>query len=147
METNNLGHILLALIRGSKRYFGCGVGKGRVAVSVSGDIYPCHRFAGHDDMKMGNIAEYRVEGLNDYHLDTVDNRTKCLVCWARYLCGGGCLYNNKALTGDTRVPDDNYCTMVQRSIETALYMYSRLDDGDKEYIKNACKAIEEGRLP
>jgi radical SAM protein with 4Fe4S-binding SPASM domain len=38
-----------------------------VSVSISGDIYPCHRFTGQEDAKLGNIEDYKCDGMNDYH--------------------------------------------------------------------------------
>lgn len=40
-----------------KRISGCGAGHEYVAISPSGDVYPCHQFVGNEDFKMGNIMK------------------------------------------------------------------------------------------
>lgn len=147
MEMNRAGHMLRPIITGEKRYFGCGIGRGMVGISISGDIYPCHRFAGQDDAKMGNIADYKAEGPNDYHRSIVNNLPKCSVCWAKYFCGGGCFYDNKSRTGDMHIPDILYCDEMKRGMETAIYISTRLDEGDKEYIIKTCNDLMDDKLP
>ncbi len=147
LEANRAGHMIMPIIAGEKRYFGCGIGRGMRGVSVSGDIYPCHRFAGQDDMKMGNIADYNVEGANDYYRSIVANLPKCSVCWAKYFCGGGCAYDNKSRTGDMHMPDISYCEEIKAAMETAIYISTQLDEGDKEYIKQTYKDIVDDKLP
>jgi uncharacterized protein len=121
---------------GRKRHYSCGIGKGMVGISITGDIYPCHRFAGQDDIRMGNIDEYRAEGLTDYHRAGVDQLPVCRSCWARYYCGGGCLYRNKALTGDMYRPDDLDCREEKALIKGLIHLYHQLDEDDREYLKN-----------
>src|SRR5208283_2933517 len=36
---------------------------------------------------------------------------------------------------------------INPCIRRSLYMYSQLDDGDEEYIKNICGDIKEDKLP
>ena len=89
-------------------------------------------------MRMGNIADCRAE-LNDYHLAVVDNLPGCRGCWARYLCGGGCFYDNKAHTGDMRQPDTLDCTEKKAMFEGLIHVYCQLDDEDKAYVKDLLK--------
>lgn len=114
----------------------CGVGKGLVAVTRNGDLYPCHRFAGQEDMKLGNIDSYKVNGINDYHRAAVDNLPECKRCWARYSCGGGCFYESKASTGDIHQPDRSYCKEMKALLETAIPVAVQLDAADSLYLQN-----------
>ena len=102
-------HLLAALAEGKRRHAACGIGRGLHAVAVNGDVYPCHRFVGLTDVRLGHIQDYRVNGLNDYHRAVVENLPVCRTCWARYLCGGGCFYDNRARTGDMHRPDPSFC--------------------------------------
>ncbi|RPJ83748.1 MAG: radical SAM protein [Acidobacteria bacterium] len=147
VEQGDPARSLVPLVTGQKRYFTCGVGKWFAAVSVSGDIYPCHRFVGQDDTRMGTIADYRADGLNEYHRSTVDALPQCSVCWARYLCGGGCAYENKSRTGDRRMSDALSCAEMRATLETGLALYARLDDDDREFLKDAYQSIVKDRLP
>ena len=49
-----------------KRVSGCGVSTEYLAVTPTGDLYPCHQFVGDDEMIVGNI----YEGIT--HPETVD---------------------------------------------------------------------------
>ncbi|MEA4856156.1 MAG: radical SAM protein [Solidesulfovibrio sp.] len=55
------------LLIGQKRHYGCGIGKDMLGIAVNGDIYPCHRFVGLRDMRLGNIADYTPGEPNAYH--------------------------------------------------------------------------------
>lgn len=146
-EPGVTGRMLLPIILGRKLHFGCAIGKSMAAISVSGDVYPCHRFVGQVDMKMGHIADYKVTGLNDYHRNSVRALPKCSGCWARHLCGGGCFYDNKARTGDMRIPDGLFCIEKMSALQKALYVYAQLDDGDKDYVRDIYRDVVDDTLP
>jgi uncharacterized protein len=140
--------LMAEIISGQKRYYGCGVGKGMAAVSVTGDIYPCHRFAGLADMRLGNVADYRAGKLNDYHRAVVDHLPECRGCWARYYCGGGCSYHNKATTGDMHRPDVLACREKKAMFEGLIHVYCNLSEADREYVKEILKDLrQEDRRP
>lgn len=126
-----------------KHYYGCGIGKGMAAISATGDIYPCQRFVGQEKMCMGNIGNYSAGGLNDYYRAVVDQFPECRYCWARYFCGGGCSYANKAHTGDMHRPDSLDCRERKATFEGLIHVYCQLDDSDKEYVKDILKDVTE----
>lgn len=130
---------LASLFSGQKRLHSCGVGKGMAGVTINGDIYPCHRFAGLTHFRMGNIADYQAGAINDYHRAIVDNLPKCRVCWARYYCGGGCFYQNLATTGDMHRASELDCRELQILLEGLIHVYCQLDEADREYVKALAK--------
>ena len=135
-----VGALVGQMISGAKRHVDCGVGMTMVAITAAGDLYPCHRFAGQEDMKQGHIDSYRVDGgLNDYHRAVVDNLPECKDCWVRYACGGGCFYESKAATGDIHRPDPSLCRQTKALMEMAIPLYCQLDAADREYVKDSLK--------
>lgn len=130
-----VGFFVRRLISRSKRHYYCGIGRGMAAITTSGNIYPCHRFAGQEDMKLGNIDNYSHVGINDYHRANVDSLQECKQCWARYFCGGGCFYESKAARGNIHLPDHSFCQKTKALMEIAIPLYLQLDDGDKSYVK------------
>jgi uncharacterized protein len=136
------------MVLARNRRYGCAMGKTTVAVSVTGDIYPCSSFVGMEDARMGNIADYRVEGLNDYHRAVVDQLPVCRKCWARYYCGGGCFYINMARTGDMHRPDSFDCRGKKVLYERLIHLYSLLDEADRNYLKDIFNVVtlEDRRL-
>jgi uncharacterized protein len=147
VEENGIAGFLQTLISRKKRYFGCGVGKGMAGISVSGDIFPCHRFVGQEDAKMGHIDSDHPEGLNEYHRAVVLNLPGCRSCWARYFCGGGCFYHNKAHTGDMHRPGSSFCEEMKATVEIAISICLQMDEGDREFLQTAYEDRSEEKLP
>lgn len=125
-------HFNLALEAGpcvQKRVNGCGTGVEYIAISPSGDIYPCHQFDGIRETKLGNIntgiinKEMQERFRKENYLF---NKDECKNCWAKFYCGGGCLANNYNINGSI---DHAYyigCEIQKMRIEAALYIYSEL---------------------
>jgi len=108
-----------------KRVSGCGVATEYLAVTPTGDLYPCHQFVGDDEMIAGNI----FEGIT--HPETVDifakgnniyTRDKCRDCWARLYCAGGCAANNYHANGDINKVYEFGCRLHRKRMECALMM-------------------------
>ena len=108
-----------------KRVAGCGVATEYLAVTPTGDLYPCHQFVGDDDMIAGNI----YEGIT--HPEIIDifrnnnniyTRDECRDCWARLYCAGGCAANNYHSNGDINKVYRFGCMLHRKRIECALMM-------------------------
>lgn len=105
-----------------KRISGCGAGHEYVAVTPEGDIYPCHQFVGNQEFKMGSI----FDGDIDEKLSTkfknghIYNKPKCMDCWARFYCSGGCQANNYNFNKDIHIPYELGCKMAKKRIECAI---------------------------
>ena len=88
-----------------KRISGCGAGHEYVAITPSGDIYPCHQFVGIEEFKMGNLED----GIIDKKFTKVFLKRviyifkpECKECWARFYCSGGCQSNNYNFNKDIK---------------------------------------------
>ena len=130
--------ILRQLITGRKKEYYCGAGKGLLNISISGDIYPCHRFNGIEKMKMGNISDYRPDFQKDYISLHTSNISECTNCWARFFCGGGCIYDSLEFNGNLKEPYKFWCESLCRSVEFGILIYDRMDDGDKKFFIENC---------
>ena len=110
-----------------KRLWACGAGRDYLAVTPSGEIYPCHQFVGQSQFLMGNIFDGR---LNDDVIDLlkethVFSKDECSTCWARYFCSGGCNANNFLINGDMKKPYHITCELQKKRIEYAIYLNSQ----------------------
>ncbi len=119
-----------------KRHYGCGVGRGLRAVSVDGGIYPCHRFVGLEEFRMGDVGGRPAEGPTDYHRAVVQNLPACRACWARHFCGGGCFYDNLGRTGDMHRADPLFCEQTRTLFEDIVAGWCRLSDDDRAYVRD-----------
>ncbi len=111
-----------------RQQYGCGAGRSLLALSQDGRLYPCHRFVGNERLAMGDAesgpdlaARRRYAALN------VDRRPGCADCWARHLCGGGCLHQALKPDGEIGEPDREVaCTISLHLIECALALHAEL---------------------
>jgi uncharacterized protein len=105
-----------------KRAAGCGAGTEYVAVSPSGDIYPCHQFVGERDFRLGNVADATFENglyamFNRAH---IYNKPACAQCWAKFYCSGGCHANAWHENGNILKPYALGCALEKKRLECAI---------------------------
>jgi uncharacterized protein len=114
----------------------CGAGRTYFALSQDGAFYPCHRFVGLEDYRMGDLDAGLDLTLQRRILDlTVDNRPGCRECWARYLCGGGCWKHAVDAHGRLEMPDTEVsCVLIRHQIECAMAVNSELRVEDKDIL-------------
>lgn len=132
---NDLRKILsILLFRGKLTHF-CGAGRGLVACAANGDLYPCHRFNGLEEYRMGNLSNFDPCARDWYDETTVEGIPACRECWARYLCGGGCLYDDlNNPRGELRPPEAS-CELFKHTVKIAVRLFARLSVDDKEFLK------------
>ena len=124
----NFFHFMIDLEDGpcvAKRLKGCGAGSEYVAVTPSGDIYPCHQFVGDEKFKMGSVLTGEIdENKREYYRGcTVRTKPACSKCWAKYYCSGGCLANAQHINGDIYRPFELACKMLKKRLECAIGIY------------------------
>ncbi|MBQ6582291.1 MAG: thioether cross-link-forming SCIFF peptide maturase [Mogibacterium sp.] len=108
-----------------KRVAGCGVGTEYLAVTPSGDLYPCHQFVGDDEMKVGNVWDgITEEAVIDIFRNgnNVYTRDACRDCFAKFYCAGGCAANNFHSNGDINKVYTFGCELHRKRIECALML-------------------------
>ncbi len=112
-----------------KEYF-CGVGHTFVEISTKGDIYPCQRFVGNKEWKIGNINNgfLKIKKLKDLSRLNVNISPICNTCWLRYICGGGCSYNNWFINGKVDHPDPLHCAYMNVLFDNLIPLYARYKD-------------------
>ncbi len=121
----NFFHFMIDLEGGPcvyKRLSGCGSGTEYLAVTPSGELYPCHQFVGNEGFKMGDV----YKGIENKDLQTefkgcnVYSRKECRSCFAKYYCSGGCAANAYHFAGDIRGTYDVGCALQKKRIECAI---------------------------
>ncbi|MCY3764688.1 MAG: radical SAM protein [Gemmatimonadetes bacterium] len=124
------------LMRRAKACHGCGGGKTFFAVSVDGSIYFCSSLADSPEFKMGDVFTGLDVQMQDRINETsqVDNRTDCRTCWARNLCGGGCLFDAQTATGDPMKPNPVSCEQIRYRYELAMEMGLEIQKRDETIL-------------
>ena len=126
-EDFKLFHFMVDLTQGPcvvKRVRGCGAGGEYLAITPTGDIYPCHQFVGNEDFKMGNLFDEKIELPKDMQTSfknaNVLTKDDCKQCWARYYCSGGCHANAINFNKDIQKPYEIGCQMQRKRLECAI---------------------------
>jgi uncharacterized protein len=125
---NLLLRFLKAIHFHTKHYLFCGAGQNLVAITPDGEIYPCARFAGVQKYRLGDISSgFKQFGLSKESLIT---RKSCSLCWARYLCGGGCPADNvfRRSTHKKKM----YCSLVKFHLEQTIWLYHKLNQTNRK---------------
>jgi uncharacterized protein len=128
------GRYLAHFCSGRQRRPFCGAGVGLLGVSASGGLYPCTAFAEKEAYCLGDVRT----GLNPTKLAEwrsnleVDRKPACRDCWARHICGGGCLFGALAQNANLLHPVEIECRVQRRLIELAMWMYLELKEKNPE---------------
>lgn len=124
-------HYLIDLENGPclyKRLGGCGSGTEYLAVTPSGELYPCHQFVGDAAYLMGNVWDgvTRSDLFEQFKDCGLSSRPDCDNCWAKLYCAGGCAANAYHATGDINGIYEYGCDLFRKRLESALMMQAAL---------------------
>lgn len=138
-EDFNFFHFMIDLEGGpcvAKRLSGCGSGTEYLAVTPTGDLYPCHQFVGNTDFLMGNVDDgvVNTELRDEFKSCNVYAKEKCRECFARFYCSGGCAANSYNFHGDIHNAYDIGCALQKKRVECAIMIKAALaaKEGEKE---------------
>ncbi|MDR2570865.1 MAG: thioether cross-link-forming SCIFF peptide maturase [Oscillospiraceae bacterium] len=125
----NFYHYTLDLSNGPcvhKRIAGCGVGTEYLAVTPSGEIYPCHQFIGDKKFMIGDVWRgiLNNELCNEFSNTNIYTRSQCRDCWAKFYCSGGCAANAYNYSGSIDGSYELGCELLKKRIECAIMMYA-----------------------
>ncbi len=125
----NFFHFMCDLENGpcmQKRIKGCGAGVEYFAVTPFGQIFPCHQFASKPEFLVGNVFDKKInKKVTDIFLNSsLQTKSECLECWAKYQCGGGCAANNYNFNGDIDKPYTMGCKTFKHRLECAMHNYA-----------------------
>jgi uncharacterized protein len=130
-EEFNFFHFMIDLEGGpcvAKRLSGCGSGTEYLAVTPTGDLYPCHQFVGNPDFLMGNVDQgvVNTDLRDEFKSCNVYAKDKCRQCFARFYCSGGCAANAYNFHGDIHNAYDVGCALQKKRVECAIMIKAAL---------------------
>jgi len=120
-------HYMIDLMGGpciAKRISGCGVGVEYMAVTPTGELYPCHQFVSDERFLLGNVWDgvQHPEVLDEFKHCNVYAHEECKDCFARLYCSGGCAANAFHSTGSIRGVYKLGCELHKKRIECAIML-------------------------
>lgn len=122
----------------------CLAGKNHLQLDTDGRLTACQWFVGQKDEVLGSVdgADLTLTNpiLNGFSQPLIEKHG-CNSCWARHICGGGCMHVNKVKNGNKHKVDHAFCertrTIIAKGIERyaeSRYEHSRRDNGDSSEI-------------
>mgnify|MGYP002577659412 FL=1 len=107
-----------------KRLSGCGSGTEYLAVTPTGDLYPCHQFVGQEEFLLGNVEEgiTKPEIPEEFRGCSVYSKDSCRNCFARFYCSGGCMANSYKFHHTINDTYEVSCEMERRRVECAIML-------------------------
>lgn len=117
-----------------KRLSGCGSGTEYLAVTPTGELYPCHQFVGQEEFKLGDVYQgvQKEEIVEEFKLCNVYAKDKCKDCFARFYCSGGCAANSYQFHGTILDAYDVGCEMQRKRVECAIMIKAALAELEEE---------------
>jgi uncharacterized protein len=110
----------------------CGAGKSLLTADGKGRIAACQWFLGKPSEQLGKGTEIDRDRLAEYS-SRLTELHNCQQCWARHLCGGGCMYVNQVKSGSKHKKDQEFCNRTRTTFAKAI-----------EYYAKARKSVTEG---
>ncbi len=126
------------ILSGERRTHFCQGGRDYLGVAADGQVALCYRFFEDAENGMGSVQQGLERGVTERMLSkTLDERTTCSKCWARWYCGGGCHHDNRMSMGDIEEPNPIACDIFRHTMGRALESWARLSRAGKLPRKSA----------
>jgi len=146
---SNVRETIDEIHKGASKAWPCGAGLGLVGVSTGGDVALCHRFAGSDDHRLGDVRGGIDRAAQAAFLDAhhVAGKTDCLSCWARPLCAGGCYHEAHTRYGNTEHANLHYCEWIRGWTDICLQVYGEIAARNPGYLRHFEEQADEAPQP
>lgn len=102
----------------------CGAGKSYLMIDAKNQIYTCPWVVGEKDEVVGRDSTIDLDKLDKYQKPLIE-LNNCGTCWARFMCGGGCMYIHRTHTGDKHKKDNLFCERTRGLILLGIMYYKR----------------------
>jgi uncharacterized protein len=100
----------------------CGTGKSLLSLDSRNQIYQCPLEVSFKDRMVGQDTTINWKNLKSLEAPLIE-LNNCQNCWARHLCGGGCLFNHESLTGDKHTKHITYCFRTRHLLSEVIMYY------------------------
>jgi uncharacterized protein len=102
----------------------CGAGKSFLMIDARNQIYTCPWDVNDKNEQVGQGTELDEKALEAYQRPILE-MNKCENCWARFLCGGGCMFAHKHGSGQKNVKNTQFCERTRFMVALALIYYEK----------------------
>ncbi len=102
----------------------CGAGKSYLMIDAKNQLYTCPWVVGEKAEIVGVGSNVNHDKLEKYQKPLIE-LNNCQTCWARFACGGGCMFINRAHTGDKHIKDEMFCERTRGLILIGIMYYKK----------------------
>lgn len=102
----------------------CGSGKSLLSLDSRNQIYQCPLEVSFKTRMIGVDENVNWSLLKTLEKPLIE-LNNCQTCWARHLCGGGCMFNHESLTGDKHQKHPTYCFRTRHLLSEAIMYYKQ----------------------
>ncbi len=102
----------------------CGAGKSLLQIDTSGKFYACNWFVGDSAEELGSGLQLDQEKLSKYAKPLIE-LNNCGDCWAKHICGGGCMFVHRSRTQDKHKKDPEFCHRTRSLITKGIEYYEK----------------------
>ncbi len=102
----------------------CGAGKSYLMIDARNQVYTCPWEVGNKKDQVGTGSFIDTEKLEELAKPLIE-KNNCQTCWARFMCGGGCMFIHKSKTGSKHQKDLNFCIRTRDLISTTILLYKK----------------------
>lgn len=117
----------------------CGAGKSFLVIDAKNKLFTCPWDVSQKTEAVGDGLEINVMAMNRYATPLIE-QNNCQTCWARYLCGGGCMFSHKNDTGSKNIKSKQFCNRMQSLLATSIIFYKKCrnsQEGDNHEKDNS----------
>lgn len=135
IRTSALTKVFRAIELKEKQGLICGAGKGFVAISPEGDVYPCHKLVLIPGTRLAKTGEQINENERGWwrQFDPLENEA-CDECAVRGLCAGTCAADNAWLCGDFHRPVPADCTFTRAWLTAGQVIYWECTEEERQEV-------------
>lgn len=112
----------LDLQRRTENY--CGAGKSFLMIDARNQIFTCPWDVNDKKEQVGEGVQLNEKALESYQ-EPILEKNKCQTCWARFLCGGGCMFAHKHGSGNKNIKNTQFCERTRFMVALALIYYEK----------------------
>lgn len=145
---------LVKLINMTRRVMGydvkrvvCGAGRNFLGIGPEGDLYPCFRFIGIDEFRLGSLSGgVDKDAVHRFLSDAgrpYDARGACRECWAAPLCGGPCFAEAALFASAGDALPGIHCDYIRADASAAIRLVEVLRQRDSERLLSLLSGLIE----
>lgn len=124
VKISEFGTLLNTLETQERKLNFCGAGKSLLQSDTQSNLYACNWFMNDPKEKVGTVDVLNEQKMAPYAQDLI-SANNCGKCWARFLCGGGCLFGNRSVNGDKNQKDLAFCFRMRNLVVIAAEYYAK----------------------